>query len=366
MNAASFPAKAASFLKTRAGRLCGRSAGLRYVYIETHGVCGNRCGMCPARAGTKRRPRMSEELFTSIVTELGQGGFDGELHLYGQNEPLLDPRIFDFIRLAKRLAPRAKIMLISNFTRLRPGDVERLLAAPLARLTVSLYAGDAADYRRVCGVPRFDAVLDNVRRFALAWSEKRPFAFSADILQSPALAGRAAARRLLESLPASWWSMPPVASLRGLGGMARMDERAAHNSWRFGECLVEALKITGDGAMTPCPIDPDAELFIGRAPRDGVYASLDGPKARALRRELFLTSGRSRPTFCRDCAYARDHKLLYFLLPDGVRGRFMERFDPRSRDAAAAPRHFNSREETDRKALSLALSLRSRRDGEGA
>ncbi len=349
----------ASFLTSRARRLTGRADGLRYVYLETHGVCPNRCGMCPARAGGKRRPRMGRGLFESIVRELGERGFDGELHLYGHNEPLLDPRIFELAGLAHALAPKAKIMLISNFTRLRQGDVERLLAAPLSRLTVSLYAADAQTYERVCGTGRFETVLENVKRFALAWSRRRPFAFSASILRSEALADPEAARRLLETLPVSWWSMPPAVSLRGLTGTV------PETAWRFGECLFDTVKITGDGAVTPCMVDPDAALRIGHAARDGLYASFDGERARALRRELFFTSGESRPTFCRHCAYARDHKILYFLMPDGARSRLLERLDPGLKAASAVSQHFNTREETTRKAQALARELEATRTGLG-
>ncbi|OIQ50060.1 Cyclic pyranopterin monophosphate synthase [Pseudodesulfovibrio hydrargyri] len=300
------------FFRARLMRLTGRTEKLAYVYLETHGACTNNCYMCPARAGSKPRYVMSDDLLESILTELGEHGFDGELHLYGQNEPLLDNRLFDRIDLASKLVPKARLILISNFSRMTDEQKARLLAAPLNRLTVSLYAADRETYKDVCGSDHFEAVMRNAARFSLAWAETMPYGLSMDILQTNELGDAEKAIHLLDRFPISWWKLPPVYSLRDVIKPGRP------KAWNFGQCLFSTLKITGRGDMSPCGIDPDSELHLGNA-RDGVYKGVNSRKARRLRRSLFFSSGKGHPSFCRTCDYSRDNKLLYFILPEGVR-----------------------------------------------
>lgn len=339
------------FIRTRSLRLVGRTDGLRYIYLETHGACTNRCYMCPGRAATKARPKMPEAMLRQMLEEIGESGFDGELHLYGQNEPLLDKRIFWHLDMAARLVPRAKIVLISNMTHMDSEKCRRLLDAPLDRLTVSLYATSRQEYLDICGKDNFDTVMRNAAEFAVQWARKRPYALSMDIIRSSRIRDWAKAREMLERMPVSWWKMPDLYTLRDI------PEKGAETAWYYGDCLFDTLKIAGNGDITPCMADPNADLRFGNVADGGILETLNGRKARELRRGLYYSSGRGFPTFCRTCAFCRDHKLLYFLLPDGIRSRLMSRINSRCTLYGADQYRHNSVEDIERKAARLREEL---------
>ena len=78
------------------------------VEIETINKCNSTCGFCPVNRFADPRPlqRMPELLFAKIIDDLAGLGFRGTLHLFSNNEPFLDKRIFGFPSLRGRSCRR--------------------------------------------------------------------------------------------------------------------------------------------------------------------------------------------------------------------------------------------------------------------
>lgn len=86
------------------------------VEVETINRCNGECAFCPVNKHDDPRElkKMSEELFTKIMSELGEMDYDGELFLYSNNEPFIDTRIIDFAKEARKTVPKAWIGLYTN------------------------------------------------------------------------------------------------------------------------------------------------------------------------------------------------------------------------------------------------------------
>ncbi len=86
------------------------------VNIETVNRCNSTCAFCTANKNAEKRPfmMMPEEMYYSIIDQLAEWGFKGHLTLYGNNEPLLDPRIVDFHKYAREKLPECFIFMSTN------------------------------------------------------------------------------------------------------------------------------------------------------------------------------------------------------------------------------------------------------------
>lgn len=86
------------------------------VNIETVNRCNSTCAFCTANIYAEKRPLMKieDDLYYSIIDQLADWGYKGHLTLYGNNEPLLDPRIIEFHKYAREKLPDAFIFMSTN------------------------------------------------------------------------------------------------------------------------------------------------------------------------------------------------------------------------------------------------------------
>jgi hypothetical protein len=103
------------------------------VYIQTRTDCNNTCSICPQPKAFEKfgLQIMSEDLFVSILQELFHEDYTGIIGLFLQQEPLLDDRIFDFIRMAKSGKASVEIstngiLLKEQADQLKESDVDRV------------------------------------------------------------------------------------------------------------------------------------------------------------------------------------------------------------------------------------------------
>lgn len=111
------------------------------VDIETSTACNRKCSYCPNstydNASIANSSFMSKEVFTKIVWDLWNEGYQWEICLQRYNEPLMDDRIVDLVAMASKLAPKATITIYSNGDYLTVELYKELLAAWLGKLTIT-------------------------------------------------------------------------------------------------------------------------------------------------------------------------------------------------------------------------------------
>jgi sulfatase maturation enzyme AslB (radical SAM superfamily) len=117
--------------------------GLATVEINPSELCNRTCSFCPRHdpeVYPNRKLHMAIETARLLSDQLHAEGFDGEIHITGYGEPLLNP---DILGLIKAFADRFHVEIITNGDRLTSGQVrlEQLYEAGLASLIVDCYDG---------------------------------------------------------------------------------------------------------------------------------------------------------------------------------------------------------------------------------
>ncbi|GMQ62625.1 radical SAM/SPASM domain-containing protein [Vallitalea maricola] len=99
------------------------------IEIETINRCNGTCSFCPINHNIDPRPfkLMDRELFVSIINQLKDIDYSGSIGLYSNNEPLLDKRIFEFLKLTRESLPKAKLYLFTNGSLLTVDKFEEIM-----------------------------------------------------------------------------------------------------------------------------------------------------------------------------------------------------------------------------------------------
>ncbi len=109
------------------------------VSVDTAGGCTRGCVFCPQH-GKKPRPPMSEDLYASVVEQLGELTFSGTLQMWYLGEPMLDKRLEEHTRAARSACPLANIFICSNGDLLESKDqVDQLLDAGANNVNFNAY-----------------------------------------------------------------------------------------------------------------------------------------------------------------------------------------------------------------------------------
>ncbi|GKX32241.1 hypothetical protein SH1V18_47210 [Vallitalea longa] len=86
------------------------------IEVETINRCNGSCAFCPINKHIDPRPFkiMEESLLSSILKQLQEINYSGSFGLYSNNEPLLDKRIIDLLKLSREALPNAELFLFTN------------------------------------------------------------------------------------------------------------------------------------------------------------------------------------------------------------------------------------------------------------
>jgi len=146
-----------NWLKTRV-----RGRDFEAFQIEVTSRCALRCAMCPRAALAERWPEkdLPWPVFERIAAAFPQVE---HVHLQGWGEPLLHPRLFDMVGVAK--AAGCRVGFTTNGTHLTPEVGRRLLDLDLDLLAVSIAGATGATHDRIRLGSSLQGILANVRGF---------------------------------------------------------------------------------------------------------------------------------------------------------------------------------------------------------
>lgn len=113
----------------------------RIIAIETSSRCNLDCGFCPVNKNRDVRPfkLLSMNIINKIATELRDLRYSYTILLFGNNEPLLDPRMHSIIKLFRCYCPSAYIKICTNGTLISPEIVSSLFLNGLSTLVINNY-----------------------------------------------------------------------------------------------------------------------------------------------------------------------------------------------------------------------------------
>lgn len=88
------------------------------IEIETTNQCNGSCDFCPMSKKNHYEPEihMSDYLFESVIGQLSEMDYRGQLALFCNNEPLTDPKILERYKYARKRVPNARLFMFTNGT----------------------------------------------------------------------------------------------------------------------------------------------------------------------------------------------------------------------------------------------------------
>lgn len=101
----------------------------KMITLETQTVCNRRCHYCPNSHAPMEFAQMSRETFHTIVQRMKDIDFCGFVVLSSFSEPLLDPRLTEFVRHLKQEIPRCRPAIFTNADYLDAAKCRELIEA---------------------------------------------------------------------------------------------------------------------------------------------------------------------------------------------------------------------------------------------
>lgn len=136
------------------------------IQIQTINACNASCVMCPYSKNKKEKYQiMSDDLFAKIIQEISGVKNITQIHLYLQNEPLLDFRIFDRVKLIKKLKNKnIETCIVSNGSLLNDKKIEQLLLSQNDITSFSIDAFTKKTYEKIRPGLDFDKLIRNIKK----------------------------------------------------------------------------------------------------------------------------------------------------------------------------------------------------------
>ena len=144
------------------------------LFITPAQVCNFRCFYCTQHKSGDEKKKIgfaSQLLDYNVFLKIAHQAADfpekfKRVLLTGLGEPLMNPRIPDMVATLRHLDVAEKYEIFTNAYKLNHEMSDRLLAAGLTRLRISIQGLSSEKYKEVCGVDiDFNRLLNNIRYF---------------------------------------------------------------------------------------------------------------------------------------------------------------------------------------------------------
>ncbi len=121
------------------------------VCLETYSLCNGKCIFCPYTHAAPNPPvQMSTETVYRIIDEVSQLPVE-RFSLFNNNEPLLDSRMQDFIRYARKRLRSVRLTLSSNGKTITSQDIDEAITNGIDRFFISIPTLEAEAYEKIMG-----------------------------------------------------------------------------------------------------------------------------------------------------------------------------------------------------------------------
>ena len=245
------------------------------VHLETVGGCNLSCPFCPMNKKGVALPqgRMPEDLLVHILRQLGALGYRGRLCLYQNNEPLLDDRLPRWVRLAREMVPKCRVLIETNGTLLREENARALLDAGIHLIYVNNYVPNRPGYRT--NYRQRDDVVARLERMGLPPSQRR--------------------RILVHHRP---WNVDLTNRAGNVPGASLPPQPLQ----AFCVLPFDVLQVSVDGRAPLCCMDWQVKVSGGDLTRQSLREVWAGEVFQSVRRALLAL--RRPPPLCTRCDYA--------------------------------------------------------------
>lgn len=259
----------------------------RIVRFETSSLCNLKCPMCPQpNQMTRKKTFMDFALYQKVIDSNPQ---IKEVELFNWGEPLMNPKISDFVRYASNR--RILTRFVTNATLLNKEKSKQLIDSGINEIYFSLdNIGD--EYRKIRNY-QFEQVIENISTFiSLCKKQERKIRTGINIVKS---------KYNKDGIDKA------LAYLTNLGiDFVSVEECQFENQniERTSRCFEPYRNITilSNGEVVPCCVDYDGELSMGNARKENKLKKIFNNHAYRIFRKSFKSANRMH-LICRKCSY---------------------------------------------------------------
>ncbi|MHC4399616.1 MAG: radical SAM/SPASM domain-containing protein [Planctomycetota bacterium] len=224
------------------------------VRVETTNACNAKCIICPHKEMQRPVRRMDDELFGRIIDECGENRCR-EVHLHNFGEPLIDKKLEDRVRFAKKRGiPKVKIF--SNGSLLNEKRARGLIEAGLDEIKISFDGATREEFERIRAPLKFDTVVNNVKGLVALRNEMK--ASLTIRVACCSTSDRNATMQSLEEIVDGF-------SFGKVHNWAVSDAQLPHQGKVRKPCsrLWRTFTVLSGGAVSLCCLDYDGQLILG-------------------------------------------------------------------------------------------------------
>ncbi len=281
--------------------------------VEPTNICNANCSYCAYRFSKVPKRIMPIELFKKAVDQYNSLG-GGPLGLTPTvGDPLVDKGIIEKIKLARTYPNITNIFFYTNALGLNNFDLEKLLRSGINRISVSTTIGSREMYHRICGVDKYDIMLNNLLQLLetnkklkypvniiLAVRNDRNFDLSKNDDYKRI-------ERLLSKKDIT--HMPDIRGYDNWGGAIDKKDLPAESDFRKSESkrnepcaeLYRRINVLANGEVNFCVCrDYNYELVIGNVQGEGLLNIWRGTRIKKIREDW--RQGRI-PKVCATCSF---------------------------------------------------------------
>lgn len=224
------------------------------VAIEIETCCNRACWYCPQSLEKLPKQQMTTENFLRTLARLQEIRWAGHVTYSIFNEPLLDPRIVEFVAATKRAVPGAFPIIQTNGDKLTEGMVEALLAAGMVRCIVTQHPPSNA-----------------------RWEQK------------------------IDAIKSRWPHIVRIQRLRNLRNVAGLIQGVVTDA-PTAPCTApqNCLVIRFNGDVGICCSDYYRKIKIGNIVEESIMQIWEKPASMRLRQQL--SRGIRNPSICKSCS----------------------------------------------------------------
>lgn len=288
------------------GRDLSREYRLRWVSLETHTVCTQRCSFCPVSMAPRKPEYMATKLFERLAREIS--GYRETLEgvmLNNYNEPTADRRFTDQVRvLLDHGLPAAVLSNGSTFT---PDKVDALVEmGPITYLSVNISGLDRERYAAERQRDHLPTVLAH-----LDYMKNKPVAETMDLVvlgqrdathetETAAVRKRFAGSRFR----VRDFEIMDRAGYLPFGIGPKTPHRILRGCDNLGSRPIEHLHITPQGRCVFCCEDYDEHHVVGDLTRQTIDQVMRSDEMARLRRMNYGLEEAPLEFICRKCVFA--------------------------------------------------------------
>ena len=109
------------------------------IDVETNTDCNRSCKICPISESTRPCGIMPLDLYEVLLGQLSEIDFKGRLSPVFYNEPLMDDRLPDLMKMARNVLPDVRLTIYTNGSLLTNDLITALLESGLDGMIISQY-----------------------------------------------------------------------------------------------------------------------------------------------------------------------------------------------------------------------------------